>query len=102
MLFILFAAPARSHGPEKQCHQSCVKMTHAKQDLQHEVPSEREVEVQERLILTQQAMDPAPGVALMAVEDLTQLWQVLVAVECVLADSDLKKTQTVKARHPKR
>ena len=57
--------------------------------------------MQERLVLTQQAMDPAPGVEQTVMEDLTELWQVLVAVECLVADGDLKKTQIVKASHPK-
>lgn len=76
-------------------------MTHAKQDLEHEVAPEPEVEVQEHMVLTQQAMDPAPGVELMVMENLTELWQVLVAVECLVAGSELKKTQIVKATHPK-
>ena len=76
-------------------------MTHAKQDLKHEVPSEPDVVVQERLVLAHQTIDPAPGVELMEMEDLTELWQVLVAVERLVADSDLKKTQIAKATHPK-
>ena len=45
---------------------------------------------------------PRTGVALKVMEDLTEMWQVSMAVECVLADSGLKKAQIVKARHPKR